>query len=313
MGKPRNPIWIRLSYGGFITAVFLVRHLPFRLALCLGDVFAALFFLLDGRHRNRVIRHLLHAGVAATPAAARALAWRNFRHFGRVTVEIATMRQVITPDNVRDHIRVGGDPEAVELFFTGRDGKPPSPAIIVTAHFGNWELAGLGYALLSGHSLTTIMRPLDNPLIGKWFYRQRQGFNHHIHEKSGALKPLLGALKRGESVCIIADQHAGHAEGVETVFFGHPARTHASPALLHLHTKVPILVAVPRRLPGAFQYEFTCAPPIRLTPSGDKDADVRRLAQAYTTTLENLIRLDPVQWLWAHRRWLDIHRKPSGT
>jgi KDO2-lipid IV(A) lauroyltransferase len=312
MGKASNSAWNRFSYAVFISGVFLVQHLPFRLALRVGDVFAAGFFLLDGRHRQRTIRHLLHAGVAADPAAARSFAWRNFRQMARVIVEIVKMRQFINPDNVRDFIRVGGDPEAVELFFTGRDGAPPSPAIIVTAHFGNWEMAGLGYALLSGHPLTTIMRPLDNPLIGNWFYRQREGFNHRIHEKSGALKPLLGALKRGESVCIIADQHAGHAEGVETLFFGHPARSHASPALLHLHTGVPILVAVSRRLPGNLQFEFACAPPIRFAPGGDKDADIRRLTQLYTTALEDLIRLDPVQWLWAHRRWLDLHRKPRG-
>lgn len=308
MRKPRHPLLLRCQYGGFLAFASMVRFLPLRLALGLGDGFAAAFFLLDGHHRRRVIQNLVHAGMAADAAAGRALAWRNFRHFGRVVIEIVKMRQFVSPANVHDHLRVGGDPAAVELFFTGREGAPPSPAIIVTAHFGNWEFAGLGYALLSGHPMTTIMRPLDNPLIGQWFNRQRQGFKHHLHEKSGALKPLLGALKRGESVCIIADQHANHVEGVETVFFGHPARTHASPAMLHLHTGVPILVAVSRRLPGAFSFEFTCAPPIRFAPSGDKHADLQRLAQAYTTALEELIRLDPAQWLWAHRRWLDRER-----
>ncbi len=299
---------MQLEYGTFIACVALARALPLRLAFLMGRILAGTAYLLDRRHRRRVVRNLCHAGVAKDQGEARRLAWRNFQAFGRMIVEVAKMRQFITPGNVHDHLRLGGDPEAKELFFTGRDGAPPSPAIIVTAHYGNWELAGMGYTLASGHPLTSIIRPFDNPLIGKWFYRQRQGFGHRIHVKDGALKSLLGALRRGESACILADQHAIRAQGVETMFFGHPARTHASPALLHLHTGVPILVAVSRRLPGDFQFEFTLAPPIRLVPGPDKDADVRHLAQAYTDTLERLIRQDPIQWLWAHRRWLDIDR-----
>jgi KDO2-lipid IV(A) lauroyltransferase len=297
-----------LEYGVFTACVALARALPLQLALALGRTLAGTAYLLDGRHRRRVARNLCHAGVAGNPAEARRLAWRNFQEFGRMIVELAKMRQFITPENIPGHLRLGGDPEAKELFFSGRDGVPPSPAIIVTAHYGNWELAGMGYTLASGHPLTSIIRPLDNPLIGKWFHRQRQGFGHRLQGKDGALKSLLGALRRGESVCILADQHAIRAQGVETVFFGHPARTHTSPALLHLHTGVPILVALSRRLPGDFQFEFTLAPPIRLAPGKDKDADIRHLAQAYTGALEGLIRQDPIQWLWAHRRWLDIDR-----
>jgi len=306
--KRKGRLRIRLEHGLFLAYAGLAQALPLRLAFWLGQALGGLAYLLDVRHRRRVVRNLVHAGLAADRAQARHLAWRNFREFGRMVAEVAKMRQFITPDNIREHLRIGGDPEAEALFFPGHDGTPPSPAIIVTAHYGNWELAGMGYALLSVHRLTTVMRPFDNPLIGRWFLRRRQGFGHSVQEKGGALKPLLGALRRGESVCLLSDQHAIQAQGVETTFFGHPARTHASAALLHLHTGVPILAGVCRRLPGDFQFEFTLAPPIRLAPGQDRDADVRHLAQAYTRALEGLIRIDPVQWLWAHRRWLDLDR-----
>lgn len=309
MRKPLPINWlIRIQYALFLIAVGSIRLLPTPLAFGLGDVTAAVFYAFDSRHRRRVTTQLLHTEMAGSPAAARRLAWRCFRHLGRAAVEIVKAPRHLNPETVSAHIQISGDPAGAKLLF-GDEGVPPLPAIVVTAHYGNWEIAGLAYALTSGIPLTTVVRPFDNPLIGRWVRRQRQGYGHLIQGKAGALRGLLAALRKGESVCIVADQHATRTEGVETLFFGHPARTHVSPAQLHLHTGVPIVAAVLRRSAGTFRYEFRCSAPIRMKPSADKSADLRCLAQSYTTALEGLIRHDPVQWLWAHRRWLDIYRR----
>ena len=305
MARKKNILLINIEYWAFMLTVQAAKLLPLKFCYLLGDTVAALFFIFDRRHRKRVAGHLLYAGMADSEEQAGKMAKENFRHFGRVGAEILKMKQLISPENINEHISPTGSKEAVELFFTS---EKPSQAIVITAHFGNWEIAGMGYTLLSGRPMVTVMRPFDNPKIGEYIYGQREGHNHRICPREGALKSLLGALRKGESVCIIADQHAGRDEGVETTFFGHAARTHASPAMLHLKTRVPILVSVSKRV-GDFKFEFTSADPIIMEPTGNKERDIKELAQKYTTALENLIREDPLQWMWAHRRWLDMRKK----
>ena len=305
MARRKNRLLINIEYRTLMVFLFIVRRVPLRFCYGIADIIAMFAFILDRRHRNRTINHIMYAGIAESRQEAVKLARANFRHFARVGVEIIKMKQFISPENIDDHISLSGSKEAIDLFFTS---EKTSQAIIITGHYGNWELAGMGYAILSGHALLTVMRPFDNPRIGEYVYSQRQGHNHKICPREGALKSLLGALKRGDSVCILADQHAGRDEGVETRFFGHDARTHASPAMLHLKTGIPILVSVSKRV-GDFQFEFVSADPIIMKPTGDKRKDIKELTQRYTTALENLIREDPVQWLWSHRRWLDMRKK----
>lgn len=306
MPKKKNTILIYLEYWGFMSVVILARWIPLRIAYALAGFLSGVAFFFDRRHRNRVIDHLIFAGVCQDRKEATKMARENFRQFGYLGVEIIKARQLLTPENIEDHIKFYGSKKSIEMFF--RDEKPTN-CIIMTAHYGNWEVAGLFYTILSGHHLLSVMRNFDNPLIGDFITRQREGDKHSLVPKERALKELLKALKGGESVCFLADQHAGRNEGVETKFFGKDVRTHSSPAVLHLKTGVPILLGIVKRV-GYCQFEVFVIDPITMEPSDDKEGDIRKLTQLYTTELEKLIKEHgPEQWLWAHRRWLDLRKK----
>lgn len=306
MSKKKNVFLINLEYFLVRSLSIIVKLLPLKFCYLIGVICARLMFIFDVKHRNRTIKHLLFAGIAKNEVEAKSMAKENFAHFGRVAVEILKVKQYLTPETCRDMITPTGSPEAVEMFFTS---DKPTNCIVITGHYGNWEIAGMGYSILSGNPLLTVMRPFDNPKIGEHVYKEREGFNHHICPKKGALKSLMGALRKKESVCIISDQHTVKTEGVVVNFFGHEARTHASPAMLHLKTKVPILVSVSKRV-GDMKFEFVCADPIIFdTPSGDKERDIIEITQRCATALENLIKEEPLQWMWAHRRWLAVRKK----
>ena len=120
------------------------------------------------------------------------------------------------------------------------------------------------------------------------------------------------ALKMIAIITMLIDQHAAGSEGVECEFFGHPARVHMTPALLHLKTGLPILPEVTRRVPGEdFRFELVVGDLIRYTPTGDKNRDVQAITQLCISALEKLIREAPEQWLWAPRHWLDINRREA--
>ncbi len=308
--KNKSGIAIEIEYWLFLLLANLIRALSFRRAYALARAGAALIYALDSKHRTRALQHIMHSGIVQSEEEARRLAKANFRHMGMVFVEIVKADQILTEGNFKDYVEIEPDDEATIEAVSGSQRQ----VILATAHLGNWELAGSFYCLASGMEMSSIMRPVNNPKIGEYIYRKRTGGRHKTFSRERGIRPLLEALKKGETATIVCDQHAGSKEGVETSFFGHPARTHATPALLHLKTGIPIWPAVILRRPGEeFRFVFRSSKMIRHKPSGDREADVKAVSQAITTEIERLIRTQPEQWLWPHRRWLDINRKRPYT
>ncbi len=304
--KIKNQALVNLEYFFFLLAMNLARIIPLKLSYRIAEIAGRLFFIFDIRHRERAIQHLMHAGVAKDRTQAKDIARRNFIHFAKVAVEIVASRSLLRQNNIHNILTIRGSEKSKELFFSPGRSKP---VIIICAHFGNWEMAGPGYTMSSGIPLLSVMRPFDNPKIGEYIIGSRTGGTHEVCDKKGAIRPLLVALKKGYSIAILADQHAGEAEGVVVNFFGHPARTHTSPALLHLKTGIPIITLMPRRMSEDFKFEFIISDPITYAPTGNKEDDVRKLTQICTSSTESVIAQYPDQWMWAHRRWLDINRE----
>jgi len=157
--------------------------------------------------------------------------------------------------------------------------------------------------------MTSLMRSFENPKIGDLIINHRAGSTHTVHEKSKGIRPLLKALNANQIATVLIDQHASGNEGVECIFFGHPAKVHMTPALLHLKTGVPILPEITVRNGDDFTFTLVTGDLISYTPTGNKEEDIRRLTQMCITSIEALIRRYPEQWLWAPRHWLDINRR----
>ncbi len=309
--KQWSPFLLEIQYRIFLIVPTLIRALSLKQAFALARVCAWLFYTFDRKHRKRAIQHILHSGIKTTLPEAQALAKANFLHMLKVFIEVVKFDQIITPENVHEYCRLDPEitPETRELLDIGKEGVQ---TILATGHIGNWELAGNIYTILTGQTMCSIMRPLANKKIGEYFYNKRMGNRHYTVSKEKGIRPLLTALNKGETVAIVSDQHASHSEGVEVTFFGHPARAHMTPALLHLKTKKPILSCIAVREDDNLHYKLTSTPPIRYQATGNKEHDVREITQLYTNSLEELIRKYPDQWLWAHRRWLDCNRNTSS-
>ena len=75
-----------------------------------------------------------------------------------------------------------------------------------------------------------------------------------------------------------------------------------------------MVVGVARRIGPGFRYQIRCEDiidPVDLAGTAD---DVRLLTQRFTSALERLIRQDPTQYLWLHRRWKHQPKaKPART
>ena len=177
--------------------------------------------------------------------------------------------------------------------------------LVLTGHFGNWEvatIAGIGnYPEVRGrfHFVRRAIKPkwLD-ALVTRRF--NKAGFG--VLPKRGSLDAILATLAAGDMIVFPFDQHARPPDGIEVDFFGHPAWTFKSLAIIALATGAPVLPATSWREPGGhhvLRFENPLAP---IECPNTNDA-IRANTRAYNATLERLILARPEQWYWVHRRW----------
>lgn len=307
--KTKSKFRIYTEYLLFRILYGIVHALPLKVGYALSGLLFRLLFLADRRHRVRTIQHVMHAGLFTDPKLARAFALKSYLEFSKLFAEVVKMDQLYSPDK----IHVVAPPDNITGIVPVDGNERGAQYIIVTAHYGNWEVAGTAFSEKSNRPMSSFMRPFENPLVGKMILDHRAGDLHQLIDKNEGIRPILRAAAEGRHITMLIDQHATRSEGVECEFFGHPARVHMTPALLHLKTGIPIMPEITRRKPGSnFEFELVFSEPIRYTPTGDKKHDIQVVTQMCATALEKLIMQDPVQWLWTPRHWLDLNRREAA-
>ncbi len=309
MAKKKSTFRIYAEYVPFCVLYGILHALPLSVGYALSGFLFRLLFLVDIRHRRRTIQHVIHAGLYTDLREARRFALKSYLEFAKLFVEIVKMDQLYSKEKISVLT-----PEGIHSgnIRTNEDGQWEQ-CIIVTAHYGNWEVAGTAVSEQANRPMSSFMRSFENPLIGKKILDHRAGDLHKLIDKTEGIRPILRAAAEKRNITMLIDQHAAGNEGIECEFFGQPARVHTSPALLHLKTGLPIQPELTRRKPGTdFEFEIILAEPIRYTPTGDKQKDIQVITQMSVTALEKMIMLDPVQWLWTPRHWLNINRRQAA-
>lgn len=95
------------------------------------------------------------------------------------------------------------------------------PAIVVTGHFGNFELGGYALGVL-GFPTYTVGGRSTTPISINFFMQFRGRTGQHIYPKNGGYDRILEVLAQGGTMAFLADQYAGE-KGCWVNFFGRPA------------------------------------------------------------------------------------------
>lgn len=298
---PRNKIrrpW--LDYLLYLVVRLLVafaQMLSIEQSYALADFLGWAFYRVDARHRRVALENLEMAfGDQYTPAERERIVLDVWRHFCRMLMEILHTPRKLHLTNYRDHVELAGHVPVMDQLITGGQ-----PMIFLSGHYGNWELAGYVFGLF-GFPTVSIARTLDNPYLDRYLRSFRERTGQSLIPKTGGFDQMVEVLQAGRVLSFLADQDAGQ-RGLYVDFFGRPASTHKAIALLAIEHKAPVVVGVARRIGPGFRYEIRCEDiidPSELTGTAD---DVRLLTQRFTSALERLIRQDPTQYLWLHRRW----------
>jgi len=294
---PRITLQHRVEYGLARLVIRGVSAVPLRTAAALARQAARLYYLFSPRRRI-AINNIRRAGIAADPREAARIARSSFEQFALTLVESTRSDLLFRGEAWRERVVFRFPPEVEALLDDPRQG-----VILGCGHYGNWEVGGQIMALRK--PLVAVSRPMSNPLTQELFRSRQPPVPLRLIPKHGDdLLRFLGILKNHEMLALMMDQHSG-PRGMAVPFFGTPAGTHTAIALLHLVTRAPLIFGWCRRT-GLMRYELIARGPLRHTPTGRKEEDVRAILEWLNAGLEQAIREAPEQYLWGHRRWKSL-------
>ncbi len=220
---------------------------------------------------------------------------KMWAHLFLMICEIAHAPRRLHRSNWRQFVNVTNEQMLVGMLISER------PAVIVTGHYGNFEMSGFLSGLF-GFPTYTIARPLDNRYVRDFFNRFREATGQFMLDKDGSANDVQRVLDNGETLGLLADQHAG-PKGCWVEMFGQPTSCHKAVALFSLTSGAPIAVMTARRSSGPLHFELATADTYDPMQDHDREFNVRSLTQWYCDHLENFIRQAPEQYWWVHRIW----------
>jgi KDO2-lipid IV(A) lauroyltransferase len=284
-----------LQYVALRAVEMLLQCFPIEDNLKAASLVGDLMYFLDRKHRERALENLRASFPAASDAELRRIARKSCEHLIMVGAETLCMPRLMQFNKYLDYIDISGCIEPFQYVAAG------NPAILVTGHFGNWEMMGFSMAAM-GFPPTAVARPLDNPYLNDYIMGLRQRTGLKILFKEGMTDEAMADLRRGRPLGLIADQDAGR-RGFFVDFFGRKASAYKSIAYLAMEENIPIFVGGVYRVGPGFRYRIEMTD--RIMP-GDYPKDIDgavAITQRYTTGIEKVVRIAPEQYLWVHRRW----------
>ncbi len=281
----------------------LLARLPYRAVAAFGAAIGWLIWTLRIRRRV-VLENLRRAFPERSEAERLEIARRTFRTLGQMLAEFPRIPYLRREELERIFVTEGW--EGFEAALARGKG-----VVACTAHYGNFEALAAAH-VMRGVPLTTISRQMaDNWFNRAWrALRARSGLDEIVVKRNATLSVLLRALRAGRVLGYVIDQNETSRSAVFPTFFGVPAATSPTPAVLALRSGAAAVFAVSYPL-GDGRHRVLIEGPLDLPETGDRERDVLAFMQDLNGRLERRIREHPEQWYWLHRRWKT--RPPATT
>jgi KDO2-lipid IV(A) lauroyltransferase len=268
--------------------------LPAGAAVWIGERCGELAMALQPKRTRIGLANLRAAFDGALPPGEAARIIRDcYRQLGGSFMELLRL-PVIDRTYIDRFIAIEGREHFESAVTSGR------PVVLLTGHFGNWELSSITAALL-GHPIVALARAQEKfPRLYRLLVSFRESKGCRIVHKGGEMKRLIAALGGGQVVGIVGDQAS--RQGMLAEFLGRPALFATGPFELAHSKGALILQAYIHRARGPF-HRIVVEPPFELPRELPRAEALRQGVERFAEALARHIRQQPGQWLWMHKRW----------
>ncbi|WP_373033509.1 lysophospholipid acyltransferase family protein [Sulfurovum sp.] len=289
----------RIEYSFVKLFLWLAKIAPKSFIYLMMKGLTLLVYHLDKKRRNLTIANLTMAFPEKTSEEIVMLSKQVYMELSITITEILLMftGQFNIDEAIKNH-----DQAQKKLHDIAQNS--PNGVIVITAHFSNWELAA-HFLAKHGLPMLAIGREGNNKLIDqKITIPFRNKYGNRATSKDNAMLAMAKTLKKGDAVGLLIDQKSGHLNSVKVNFFGMPAETTISVAMLKLKfNPIVVPIFVTRQSDG--MYEMIINEPIDYVADEieDKEKKLEAMTLKYNQVIEKTIRQYPAQWFWMHNRW----------
>ena len=282
-----------LYYIGRAVA-FIFTIIPLRIGLAIASAVGILIFHGLPRYRNLTIDNLRYAfGSEKSDEELKDIAKRVFQNLGKNAVELVNLPK-FNKARMDKFVRFRNRERLDKAYEKGKG------IIVLTAHFGSWELMAAALRE-NGCPGVTIGRRIYFKKYDDFLNKLRRSRDVEVIYRDESPRKMLKTLKKNWIVGIVADQDVDSVDGVFVNFFGRPAYTPSGPVVL-ARASGAVLLPVFIIREGNW-HTIAIEEPVELADTGNKEADLISNTQKWSNVVESYIRKYPDQWVWMHRRW----------
>lgn len=246
------------------------------------------------RRRDRLaMKNLRLAFPERSERELRATLDRCWRHFGREVLLYLQLQNLSLEEVVERCPFVNA--EILEESIARGKG-----TVLISAHWGGWEVAGLAIMSLV-QNIRTVARPLDNELLERDLQKLRARTGAAVVDRRKAARALMRGLAENAVVVLLPDQAVQPREGVLVPFLGRPAWTTDAPAKMALRAGASIVFTFCK--PDGLRHRLEFEEPIRTDQLQQGENDPVNLTRRINDVISRRIREQPELWLWMHDRW----------
>jgi KDO2-lipid IV(A) lauroyltransferase len=272
----------------------IVGFLGLRNARFIAKPLAILFYYLIPIRKDVVKKNLSKAFPNLSRNQINKLAFRNYYSIGISFLEIVAIP--FSSEEEINSIVVNHDSE---IFHTSSYDE--SGLLLLTAHYGNWELGAVYVGMLLDKTLHVLAKKQSNILVADWIKKGREKFGNKEILLGSSIRELYKTLRNKGYVGMVGDQR-GPKDGLKVDFFGQRTSIFTGTATIALKTKVPIIVPIFTRQPDN-KYLISFDEISYADLDGTPEEMELAITQRYMKILQQKIENHPEQWLWMHDIW----------
>ena len=296
--RKKSRITQRSEYALYRAVAWFARRLSKNGVLRWGDRLGNLARRIL-RSRDRLAMRNLHETFPdKSEPELRATLDACWRHFGREALFSIRM-QDMPIDAIARECRIV-NAEILEAAIARGKG-----VILISAHFGAWEVGGLALMGIV-KNVRTIARPLDNEFLERDLANIRSKTGAAVLDRKRAAREMMQALTENAVIVLLPDQAVLPREGVLVPFLGRPAWTTPVPAKMAIRRGAAIVFAF--CIPHGSEHQLEFGNPILVDQMTEGECEPVALTKRINEVISNRIAAQPELWLWMHDRW-----KGTGT
>ncbi|HOO64347.1 MAG TPA: lysophospholipid acyltransferase family protein [Synergistaceae bacterium] len=270
----------------------IVAIVPHSWGVALGGWMGFLLWAVDRSHvdaaESRCVRVL---GVGVT--LARSVVRRSYMNLGRGAAEF--LRLPFMKNSLSRYVRVHGESNLAAAYAEGHG------VILLTAHFGNWELAAARLAEM-GYPMNAIGASQRHDALTDLIASLRESAGVRTLGKGFDLRRSLECLKEGELLGVLLDQDP-REQGMVVPFLGIPASTPVGPVkMVHKRNARVVPLFIVRRKEGAC-HDLYLLPALEGDEGKPFGEDLEKSLTQCNDVLSSWIEKYPDHWMWLYPRW----------